>query len=135
MCASRLALVVLLFSGCGFFLPLEPDPPLEDDGGVVFDSDAGTEDAGMLAHGIDPVTCTFRGHKLFGHVQYVDSFPDVKVRVVTSLPDFRVQSVSSLATRCGEWIEDNSSFGLRVKRVDSFADLDIKYVTSFPGLP
>jgi hypothetical protein len=129
--------MALCVSGCGFFFPgpLEQFP--DDDGGFTeAGADAGApSDAGTLVHGIDPATCTFKGHKLYGKVQFVDSFADVKVRVVTSLPDFKVELVDALPTRCGQWQEVTSLPDLRVKVVDSLADLEIKYVTSFPGLP
>jgi hypothetical protein len=39
--------------------------------------------------------CSFKGKKLYGKVQIVNSFPDIKVQVVNSFPDLKVQKVSS----------------------------------------
>lgn len=125
---------LLLLSGCGFFFPYAPGPTIDDDGGVFEAQDAGAEDGGP-SRTFDRVNCTFAGKKLYGKIEYVTSFPDVKVRVVTALPDLRVKTVSSLATSCGEWREVSSLPDLRVKLVDSFEDLEIEYVTSFPGIP
>ena len=36
-------------------------------------------------------SCTFNGKKLYGNIQEVTSFPDVKVQVVSSFPDVKVQ--------------------------------------------
>ena len=66
--------------------------------------------------------CTFNGIKLYGKVQIVNSFPDIKVKVVNSFADLKVQKVKSFADSCGKW-----------EIVDSFPDIEIKYVNSFPG--
>lgn len=55
--------------------------------------------------------CSLNGVKLYGKVQVVESFPDLKVEIVSSFPE------------------------LKVKKVDSFPDLKIKLVESFPGSP
>ena len=79
--------------------------------------------------------CTFKGHKLYGRIQFVDSFPDIKVQIVDSFPDLEVKIVDSFPDKCGEWQIVNSFPDLKVQIVDSFADLKIKYVESFPGIP
>ena len=66
-----------------------------------------------LAADIDKAACTFKGKKLYGKIQIVTSFPDVKVQEVTSFPDLKVEKVSSFPDKCGKW----------------------QLVTSFPGLP
>ena len=65
--------------------------------------------AGLLfAHGaaareaIDPASCTLRGHKLYGKIQVVNAFPDLKVRVVTAFPQLKVKKVDAFPDRCGE---------------------------------
>jgi len=79
--------------------------------------------------------CTFNGYKLYGKIQFVDSFPDIKVQVVDSFPDLEVKIVDSFPDNCGEWQIVDSFPDLKVQIVDSFADLKIKYVESFPGIP
>ena len=79
--------------------------------------------------------CTFNGLKLYGKIQFVDSFPDIKVQIVNSFPDLEVKIVDSFPDNCGEWQIVDSFPDLKVQIVDSFADLKIKYVESFPGIP
>ena len=65
----------------------------------------------------------YKNIKLCGKVKIVDSFPDLKVKVVQSFPN-----------NIGEWqfVEYGEDF--RVQFVDSFPDIKIKYVSSFPGV-
>ncbi|MCC7273433.1 MAG: hypothetical protein IT561_12260 [Alphaproteobacteria bacterium] len=84
---------------------------------------------------VDPAGCTLAGKRLWGKVQAVGSFPDLKVQVVASFPDLRVQQVTSFPDRCGKWQMVTAFPDLKVQFVDSFPDLRIQYVTSFPGVP
>ena len=78
--------------------------------------------------------CTYDGIELWGEVEVVDSFGDIKVEVVDSFADLKVEVVDSFADECGEW-EMVDSFGdFTVEFVDSFGDITIEYVDSFPGL-
>ena len=77
--------------------------------------------------------CSFNGIKLYGKVQIVNSFPDIKVKVVNSFPDLKVQKVNSFADSCGKWQIVDSFPDFKVKFVESFPDIEIKYVNSFPG--
>lgn len=78
-------------------------------------------------------SCTFNGKKLYGNIQEVTSFPDVKVQVVSSFPDVKVQKVSSFPDSCGKWKMVTSFPDTKVQFVTSFPDVKIQYVTSFPG--
>lgn len=78
-------------------------------------------------------SCTFNGKKLYGNIQEVSSFPDVKVQVVSSFPDVKVQKVSSFPDSCGKWKMVTSFPDTKVQFVTSFPDVKIQYVTSFPG--
>lgn len=80
-------------------------------------------------------SCTFKGKKLYGKVQVVTSFPDIKVQVVSSFPDLKVQKVTSFPDSCGKWQFVNSFPDFKVQFVTSFPDVKIQYVTSFPGVP
>lgn len=82
---------------------------------------------------IDKSSCTFNGKKLYGKIQEVSSFPDVKVQVVSSFPDVKVQKVSSFPDKCGKWQMVTSFPDTKVQFVTSFPDVKIQYVTSFPG--
>ena len=77
--------------------------------------------------------CTFKGKKLYGKIQVVSSFPDLKVQIVDSFPDLKVKKVTSFANSCGEWQEVSSFPDLKIQFVNSFPDIKIKYVDSFPG--
>ena len=68
--------------------------------------------------------CMFKGKKLYGKVQIVDYFADIKVQVVDYFPDLKVQKVDYFANSCGKW-----------QFVDYFADIKIQFVDYFPGLP
>ena len=79
-------------------------------------------------------SCKYKGKKLYGKVQVVNSFPDFKVKVVSSFPDLKVKKVSSFPDDCGEWQFVNSFPDFKVQFVDSFPDFTIQYVSSFPGV-
>jgi hypothetical protein len=79
-------------------------------------------------------TCSYKEHSLYGRVQIVDSFPDLKVQLVTSFPDLKVKWVDYQSTKCGEWQMVSEFPELKVQFVNSFPDIKIQYVQSFPGL-
>jgi len=85
--------------------------------------------------GFNKQTCKFKGKKLYGKIQVVSSFPDVKVKVVDSFPDLKVKVVSSFPDKCGQWKMVDSFPDTKVQFVDSFPDVKIQYVDSFPGIP
>lgn len=78
--------------------------------------------------------CSFKGKRLYGKVQVVDSFPDIKVQVVTSFPDLKVQTVTSFPDSCGKWQFVTSFPDFKIQYVTSFPDIKIQMVTSFPGV-
>ncbi len=84
--------------------------------------------------GLDPATCSFSGKPLYGKVQIVTSFPDIKVQVVESFPDLKVKPVTAFPDDCGEWQLVESFPDIKVQFVQSFPDLKIQYVEAFPGL-
>lgn len=79
--------------------------------------------------------CEWNGIKLYGNVQVVTSFSDIKVQVVNSFPDLNVEFVSSFPSECGKWKEVTSFPDFTIQYVDSFPDIQIQKVSSFPGLP
>jgi len=83
--------------------------------------------------GFSKSSCSFNGHKLYGRIQVVNSFPDVRVQVVNSFPNVRVQKVASFPDSCGKWQMVASFPDTKVQLVNSFPDVRIQYVTSFPG--
>jgi len=90
--------------------------------------------AAMANDAIDKKACTFKGKKLYGKIQIVQSFPDIKVQEVTSFPDLKVEKVTAFPDKCGKWQLVNSFPDTKVQIVTSFPDVKVQYVTSFPGL-
>lgn len=94
----------------------------------------------LVAHGatareaVDPASCTLRGHKLYGKIQVVNAFPDLKVRVVTAFPQLKVKKVDAFPDRCGEWRYVDAFPDTKIQFVDAFPDLEIEFVTAFPGI-
>jgi hypothetical protein len=82
-----------------------------------------------------PETCAYKEIPLYGKVQIVSSFPDIKVQVVSSFPDLKVTVVSSFPDRCGQWQFVHSFPDVKVQFVESFPDIKIQFVESFPGIP
>ena len=79
--------------------------------------------------------CSFKGHKLYGKIQRVDAFPDVKVKVVDAFPDLKVKLVDAFPDSCGKWQMVDAFPDTKVQFVDAFPDVKIKYVDAFPGKP
>jgi hypothetical protein len=94
-----------------------PDAPLPD------------KDCGKIA-----CNCTYNGHQLWGRVQFVTSFEDIKVREVTALQDLKVQKVTALPNSCGKWQIVTSLPDLKVRVVTALEDIKIRYVTALPGI-
>jgi hypothetical protein len=85
--------------------------------------------------GLNEEECSFNGMKLYGKIQFVESFPDITIKVVESFPDLEVKIVESFPDECGEWQIVDSFPDLKIKIVESFPDIEIKFVESFPGIP
>lgn len=82
-----------------------------------------------------PKSCTFKGKKLYGKVQVVDAFPDLKVQVVDAFPDVKVQKVTAFPDSCGKWQFVKAFPDFKVQFVKAFPDVKIQYVNAFPGVP
>lgn len=79
--------------------------------------------------------CSFNGIQLYGKVQVVDAFPDIKVQIVDAFPDLRVQVVDAFPDQCGKWQFVDAFPDFKIQFVDAFPDIKIQYVDAFPGLP
>lgn len=86
------------------------------------------------AGNVERATCSVNGKNLWGKVQVVDAFADLKVRVVDGHADLKVQKVDAFANSCGKWRFVSAFPDLKVQFVDAFADLTIEYVDAFPGI-
>jgi hypothetical protein len=103
---------------------------------IVLSLAAGFLSGDALAAGkFDKSNCTFNGKKLYGRVQVVDAFPDIKVQVVTTSPDLKVQKIDRDPLECGQWWMVTTAPVLKVQFVTVAPDLKIQYVTAFPGIP
>jgi hypothetical protein len=78
-------------------------------------------------------SCTFNGKKLYGKIQVVTAFPDVKVQIVSAFPDVKVKNVSAFPDKCGMWQMVTAFPDTKVQFVDAFPDVKIQYVDAFPG--
>ena len=98
----------------------------------------GESDICMVIDGINKSDCTFtkdgKTYKLYGKVQIVNSFPDIKVQIVDSFPDVDVQIVNSFPDNCGKVQIVNSFPEVKVQIVNSFPDIKVRIVNSFPGV-
>ncbi len=92
------------------------------------------EKAEFIKHVIETGDCEYKGIKLYGKVQFVESFPDIKIQFVESFPDIKVQFVESFPDKCGKWQSVNSFPDFKIQVVNSFPDLKVQKVTSFPGM-
>ena len=87
-----------------------------------------------ISHFLETGDCEYKGIKLYGKVQFVESFPDIKIQYVTSFPDIKVKFVTSFPDDCGEWQKVTSFPDFKVQVVTSFPDLKVQEVDSFPGM-
>ena len=85
--------------------------------------------------GIGKSGCSYNGIKLYGRVQIVDYFPDLKVQVVNYFPDLNVQRTDYFPTSCGKWQFVDYFPDFTVQFVNYFPDLKIRFVDYFPGIP
>lgn len=83
---------------------------------------------------LDKSACTFNGFKLYGRIQVVDVFPDVKVQKVTVFADLKVQKVDVFPDACGKWQLVDVFPDTKVQFVDVFPDVKVQYVDVFPGV-
>lgn len=82
----------------------------------------------------DVAACTFKGKPLYGKIQVVDAFPDVRVQIVSAFPDVKVEQVTAFPTSCGKWKFVSAFPDLKVEFVKSFPDIKIQFVDAFPGV-
>ncbi len=78
--------------------------------------------------------CEWKGIKLYGKVQFVDAFPDIKVQFVDAFPDIKVQFVDAFPNDCGKWQEVTAFPDFKVQVVTAFPDIKVQKVTAFPGV-
>jgi hypothetical protein len=123
---NRIIRGVLIASTLGIAITLAHQPQ----------ASAAIAGAGQVAglHGSVGADCTFKGKKMFGKVQVVKNFPDIKVQKVDNFPDLKVQFVSNFPDKCGKWQVVDNFPDFKIQYVDNFPDVKIKAVDNFPGL-
>ena len=77
----------------------------------------------------------FNGIRLAGKVRVVDSFPDIRVQVVSAFRTCASRPVDYFPDDIGQWQFVDYGEDFTVQFVDSFPDIRIQFVNSFPGVP
>lgn len=72
--------------------------------------------------------------RLYGRIQWVDHFPDYKVKIVEHFADLHVQLVRHFADAPGKWMIVEHFPDFKLQRVEHFPDFTIKWVEHFPGV-
>lgn len=95
--------------------------------------------SGDKKSGINKENCTYTNKEgktfnLYGKVQIVESFPDIKVQIVDSFEDLDVKLVDAFPDQCGKVKLVESFPDVKVQIVKSFPDIKVKIVDAFPGL-
>ena len=100
---------------------------------IAFIASAGAAAGAAVAE--KPDGCTLNGVRLYGKVQVVEAFPDLKVQVVHAFPDLRVERVQVFPDKCGKWQFVEVFPDFKVQFVEALPDLRIQFVEVFPGVP
>ena len=87
------------------------------------------------ASAFDKATCSFNGKKLYGKIEIVTAFPDVKVQEVKAFPDLKIEEVNAFPDKCGLWQLVKAFPNTKVQYVNAFPDVKIQHVKAFPGVP
>lgn len=78
--------------------------------------------------------CSYKGKKLYGKIQVVEQFPDLKIKVVKNFPDLKVKVVTHFPDQCGQWQYVDHFPDLKIQFVENFEDLKVEMVENFPGI-
>ena len=70
---------------------------------------------------------------LYGKIEIVDNFGDVKVEVVDNFADIKVEWVNNFANSPGQWEKVDNFADYKVEIVDNFGDYKVEFVDNFPG--
>jgi hypothetical protein len=71
--------------------------------------------------------------KIYGKIQFVDSFPDYKVEVVDAFPALNVQIVGTYPDAPGKWKIVEIFPDFKVQIVATFGDFKIKFAKCVGG--
>jgi hypothetical protein len=85
-------------------------------------------------HAGSPEDCTWNGINLWGKVEIVEHFADIKVEIVDHFSDYDIKFVDHFPDKCGKWQPVEHFGDFTVKFVDNFGDIKISIVEHFPGI-
>ena len=71
---------------------------------------------------------------IYGRIQFVEHFPDCKVKVVEHFEDMRVQVVEHFPDDVAKWQIVEHFPDYKIQIVEHFPDFTIRYVEHFPGV-
>ncbi|MEE2829101.1 MAG: hypothetical protein VX498_07930 [Myxococcota bacterium] len=71
--------------------------------------------------------------RLYGKIQVVEHFGDVKIQVVEHFPDIKVKLVEHFPDGPGKWKMVEHFPDYKIQLVEHFPDYKVKYVEHFPG--
>ena len=80
------------------------------------------------------ITKDGKTYPLYGKVEIVTSFPDLKVQLVDAFPNLEVKVVDAFPDKCGEVKIVDSFPDVKIQIVDAFPDIKVKLVDAFPGV-
>lgn len=83
---------------------------------------------------IDTGKCEYKGIRLYGKVEFVDHFADIKIKYVDHFPDIKVKMVDHFPDDCGKWKEVDHFPDFKVQVVEHFPDIKVQLVDHFPGM-
>lgn len=89
--------------------------------------------------GINKENCTYvtkdgKTFNLYGKVQIVEHFPDIKVQIVDAFEELDVKIVDAFPDQCGKVKLVEHFPDVKIQIVNSFPDIKVKIVDDFPGV-
>lgn len=87
-----------------------------------------------ITYEVENGNCSWNNINLYGKVQIVDAFPDIKVQIVDAFPDIKVKWVESFPNDCGKWQKVDAFPDFKIQLVDAFPDIKVQNVDAFPGM-
>ena len=86
---------------------------------------------------IDKKACTItkngKTYKLYGKIQFVENWGDIKIQIVENCPDMKIKFVDNWADGCGKFQVVDNWPELKVQIVNNWGDIKVKIVENWPG--
>lgn len=78
----------------------------------------------------------YKGIRLAGKVQFVESGEDFRIQIVEHFPHLNVRYVKSafMNNKVGEWQKVDRNPDFKVKVVNAWPDFRVRVVSAFPGV-